>query len=299
MIEAQHLNVEYGPVRVLSDVSLEVHTGEITGLVGESGSGKTTLLRTLMGLVRPSAGGVLFQGSDLAAADMRLFRRRAGMLPQDAAGSLSPRMTLRRLLAEPGVIHAVPTWPRVLELLHRLGLNEAMLDRYPHQISGGQARRVAVIRAMSLGPALLVADEPTAGLDVSVQGDLLNVLLEQQSEGLTLLLSTHNLNAVRRISTRLAVMYLGQIVESGLTAAIFAAPSHPYTAALLSTNPALDPARRRTRITLTGEIPSPAHPPTGCRFHTRCFQAQPRCRVEVPDLRPFDPGAVRCHFPLD
>lgn len=292
-----------GGVRALDGISLALPARTVTGLVGESGSGKTTLCRVLMGLLRPSAGAVLMDGEDVAALlarDRLAFRRRAQMLLQDAVASLSPRMSVRRLLMEPVAIHRVPDgWVRVQELMRRLGLAPDILEKFPHQISGGQARRVAMARALVLSPALVVADEPTAGLDVSVQGDLLNLLLElQRGMGLTYLISSHNLNVVRRITDRTVVMYLGQIVEQGATGTLFASPAHPYTAALLSTNPSLDPARRRSRIVLQGEIPSVRSPPAGCRFHTRCWQAQPRCVADLPVLRMVAGRTVRCHFPL-
>ena len=257
------------------------------------------------GLLARRGGGVLVGGEPLPALLARgrlAFRRRVGMLLQDAAGSLSPRMTLRRLLVEPAAIHGLPraqAWAATEGLMRRLGLPADLLDKYPHQVSGGQARRVAVARALVLRPELLVADEPTAGLDVSVQGDLLNLLLDLQAEmRLTLLVCSHNLGVIRRITAGTVVMYLGQVVEHGPTALLFAAPAHPYTAALLSTNPAVDPARRRTRVVLRGEPPSPVHPPSGCRFHTRCPQAQTRCISEVPELRQVAEQLVRCHYPL-
>lgn len=292
-----------GGVRALDGIDLDLAGGTVTGLVGESGSGKSTLCRVIMGLLRPSAGRATLDGADvsaLLAQDALAFRRRAQMLLQDAVGSLSPRMSVRRMLQEPIDIHGVPDgWTRMEGLIRRLGLPPGILDKYPHQISGGQARRVAVARALVLSPTLVVADEPTAGLDVSVQGDLLNLLLElQRAMGLTYLIASHNLNVVRRITSRVAVMYLGQIVENAPTDALFAAPAHPYAAALLSTNPSVDPARRRARIVLHGEIPSVRHPPAGCRFHTRCPQVQPRCRVDPPLLKGHGGRSVRCHFPL-
>ena len=297
--ELRDVRVTYpGGVGALAGVSLALAPGAVTGLVGESGSGKTTLCRVLLGLQPPTAGAVLLDGQPLAALlarDRLAVRRRAGMLLQDAAGSLSPRMTLRRLLAEPAAIHGLPraeTWSRTEALMRRLGLSPDLLDKYPHQVSGGQARRVAIVRALVLQPALLVADEPTAGLDVSVQGDLLNLLLDLQAElGLTLLVCSHNLPVIRRITAATAVMYLGEVVEHGPTAALFAAPAHPYTAALLAT-------RGGGRPPLRGEPPSPVHPPSGCRFHTRCPQAQPRCSVEHPELREVEGRGVRCHYPL-
>ncbi len=305
MIEARDVVVRFGAVQALAGVSLTVERHRVTGLVGESGSGKTTLCRVLMGLVWPEGGDVWIDGvriADRLRQDAKGFHRGAQMLLQDAAGSLSPRMTVRRLLDEPAAIHGfdrAEARARSRGLMARLGLPDSLLDRYPHQLSGGQARRVAIVRALVAAPSLLVADEPTAGLDVSVQGELLNLLLDLRQEfDLTILVSSHNLNVVRRISTRVVVMYLGEVVEAGDTEAVFAAPAHPYTAALLSTNPAIDPARRRSRIVLAGDQPSPAAPPAGCRFHTRCFQVQDRCRREHPSLGSGRTGGVRCFFPL-
>ena len=290
-----------GSVGALAGVSLALQPGAVTGLVGESGSGKTTLCRVLLGLQPPTAGAVLLDGEPLPALlarDRLAVRRRAAMLLQDAAGSLSPRLTLRRLLAEPAAIHRLPraeAWARTEGLMRRLGLAPDLLDKYPHQVSGGQARRVAVVRALVLQPALLVADEPTAGLDVSVQGDLLNLLLDLQAElGLTLLVCSHNLPVIRRITAVTVVMYLGEVVEHGPTASLFAAPAHPYTAALLSTRPAAG----QPRAALRGEPPSPVRPPSGCRFHTRCPGAQPRCASDHPALREVAGRQVRCHYPL-
>jgi peptide/nickel transport system ATP-binding protein len=295
-----------GKVRALDGVSLAVAEGEIVGLVGESGSGKTTLCRVLMGLVPASSGAVAIAGEPLDARltrDRLGFRRQAQMLLQDAVASLSPRMRIRALAEEPLKIHGQPMKEgraRLLRILARLGLPEAILDKYPHQVSGGQARRVAILRALVLEPQIIVADEPTAGLDVSVQGELLNLMRDLHAEfGLTYLVVSHNLDVVRRLTDRTVVMYLGQIVEEAPTKALFDRPAHPYTAALLSTNPSVDPARRRERIILKGEIPSPVDPPSGCRFHTRCPQVQDRCRAEMPLLRETSDGRrVRCHFPL-
>jgi peptide/nickel transport system ATP-binding protein len=293
-------------VRVLSGITLDLPHGAIVGLVGESGSGKTTLGRALLGLVPPSAGRVLVDGEPVArhlARDARAFRRRVQMLQQDAAAALSPRMRIRTALEEPARIHRLPLAPyraRLAALLDRLALPEAVLDRYPHQLSGGQARRVGVLRALLVEPRLIVADEPTAGLDVSVQGEVLNLLLDLREElGVAFLLVSHNLNVVRRVSDRVAVMYLGQVVEEAPAAALFAAPAHPYSAALVSANPALRPGPRPAPIVLAGEMPAIARPPAGCRFHTRCPVARARCRNEPPALAPIDATRqVRCHFPF-
>lgn len=298
--------VTFGRLRALQDVTLALPRGTITGLVGESGSGKTTLCRTLLGLTPVASGRVLFDGREVAAhlaEQPRAFRRRVQMLLQDAVASLSPRMTLGAALEEPLRIHGLELEEgraRLTAILRRLGLPEDIRGKYPHQVSGGQARRVGVARALVMQPELIVADEPTAGLDVSVQGELLNLLLDLQRElGLTYLIVSHNLNVVRRITDRTAVMYLGQVVEEAPTAALFARPAHPYTTALLSTNPTVHAGRRRGRIVLQGEIPSMLAPPSGCRFHTRCPVAQPRCAQDAPPLAEVAPGrSARCHYPF-
>jgi peptide/nickel transport system ATP-binding protein len=295
-----------GGVRALDRVSFSIEAREIMGLVGESGSGKTTLCKVLLGLIAPSSGTVTLGDEPLQqrlARDAKGYRRQVQMLLQDAAASLSPRMRIRDLMEEPLKIHNLQMGlgrAGIAGLMDRLGLPASIRDKYPHQVSGGQARRIAILRALVLEPQIIVADEPTAGLDVSVQGDLLNLLLDLHRDfGLTYLIVTHNLNVVRRISERKMVMYLGEIVEEAPTAALFAAPAHPYTAALLSTNPTIDPARRRKRIILEGEIPSAVNPPSGCRFHTRCPQVQARCRTEHPAMTDYGGRRrVRCHFPL-
>ena len=294
-----------GKVRALDDVSLSIAQGEIVGLVGESGSGKTTLCRVLVGLTPATAGSVEVGGASVAsqlATKPLAFRRRIQMLLQDAVASLSPRMTIGRALQEPIAIHDLPRkegLERLQAILKRLGLPADVMAKFPHQISGGQARRVGVARALVMQPQIIVADEPTAGLDVSVQGELLNLLLDLQQEfDLTYLLVSHNLNVIRRVTQRTAVMYLGQIVEEAPTRALFDQPAHPYSAALLSTNPAIDPQRRARRIVLQGEIPSVVNPPSGCRFHTRCPVAQPRCTTDAPALTELGAArSVRCHFP--
>jgi peptide/nickel transport system ATP-binding protein len=306
LIEAEDIEIRFGPLVAVAGVSLQVWPEETLGLVGESGSGKTTLGRALLGLAQPDAGTVRFEGRDLASlgrAERRRLRRACQIFFQDPVASLSPRLTFRALLEEPLRIHGLPVaehWPRVEALLAALGLAPNLLDKHPHEVSGGQARRLGIVRALALEPRFVVADEPTAGLDVSAQGDLLNLLADLRARfRLTYLLISHNLDAVRRATDRTAVMYLGQIVESGPTAVLFAAPAHPYTAALVAANPAIDPARRGAREPLEGEIPSPLRPPPGCRFHTRCPRAEARCRVEPPAAREVGEGRwASCHFPL-
>jgi oligopeptide transport system ATP-binding protein len=304
-IRLDKVSVVYGrTLRALDNVSLDVRNGETVGIVGESGSGKSTMCRVLVGLTKLTGGDARILGQSVKQAlgsDKRTFRRRVQMLMQDAMATLSPRMTVGGLLMEAVPIHGLDrsaTRLRIAELFERLRLPASVFERYPHQISGGQARRIGVIRALLLRPNLLLADEPTAGLDVSVQGELLNLLLEFQREmGLTFLMVSHNLHVIRRVTRRTVVMYLGQIVEDAPTVDIFERPAHPYAATLLSTNPRLS-AVGAPAIILTGEIPSNAAPPPGCRFHTRCPVAQPRCSKEMPDLTEIAADRrVRCHFP--
>jgi peptide/nickel transport system ATP-binding protein len=288
-------------------VSFGLKAGETFGLVGESGSGKTTLGRAINGLVRFQSGSVTFEGSELAGlgeGGFKAVRRNVSMMFQDPVASLSPRLTVRALLTEPFRIHGMKDGDlegRARRLLDMVGLNESFFGRYPHELSGGQARRVGVARALSLSPKLIIADEPTAGLDVSVQGEVLNLMARLQRElGLTYLVITHNLPVIRHVSDRLAIMYLGRFVEVGRTEAIFRRPLHPYTKALIAAVPEPDPDRRRDIIKLEGEIPSLANRPKGCEFHTRCPFATSRCRAEAPEPRELETGhVVRCHFPLD
>jgi peptide/nickel transport system ATP-binding protein len=291
-------------IDAVADVTLSIPEGGAFGLVGESGSGKTTLGRAIMGLVSVWSGEIRLSGEALPRRGkqaLKSWRRHVAMTFQDPAGSLSPRLTVRALITEPFRIHGLAARDLGAEarrLISLVGLSTDFLDRYPHELSGGQARRVGIARALALAPRLLIADEPTAGLDVSVQGEVLNLLARLRGElGIALLLITHNLAAVRLSAERLGVMYMGRLVETGPTAAVFREPLHPYTAALLAAIPVADPTRHRERR-IAGEVPSLLNRPSGCEFHTRCPRAEPRCRAEAPEPREIAPGhIVRCHFP--
>jgi peptide/nickel transport system ATP-binding protein len=289
---------------IIDGVTLSLMPRETLGLVGESGSGKTTLARTILGLVPAAAGRIAFDGKDVRSeVDFRAMRRRSAMMFQDPVASLSPRLRIGTLLTEPLVIQGKPIPDRralARDLLAQVGLPASFVDRYPHELSGGQARRVGVARALSVKPLLLLADEPTAGLDVSVQGDVLNLIAELKRDvGFAALIVTHNLAMIRHVSDSLAIMYLGRLVETGPTQEVFAAPLHPYTATLIESEPVPDPRRRRAVPAISGEIPSVFRRPTGCEFHTRCPVARDRCRVEAPAYRSMAGSRmVRCHFPL-
>jgi len=304
-IRAMLKGIETRHVDAVLDVSLSVRAGETVGLVGESGSGKTTLGRSVLNLVRAQAGSVRFEGQEtreMPESRFKPLRRDMAMMFQDPVGSLSPRKSVRALIAEPFQIHGIKGVDLDAEaerLADMVRLPKAFLSRYPHELSGGQARRVGVARALALNPRLIIADEPTAGLDVSVQGEILNLMADLQAEhGLGYLIITHNLPVVRHIADRLAIMYLGRIVEQGDTAEVFARPMHPYTRALVEGVPQPDPDRRRTHVSISGEVPSLLNRPRGCDFATRCPLVQESCRQEKP--RHFRVGAREhaCLFPL-
>ena len=293
-------------VDAVLDASLALMHGQSLGLVGESGSGKTTLGRAVMGLVKARSGHARFEGRDvlgLAPSEFKPLRRDMAMMFQDPVGSLSPRQTLRSLITEPFEIHR----PRGFEvdreadrLCTMVRLPPSFLSRYPHELSGGQARRVGVARALALNPKLIIADEPTAGLDVSVQGEILNLMSELQAEyGLGYLIISHNLPVVRHICDKLAIMYLGRLVERGECEHIFERPAHPYTQALVRGVPQPDPDKRRTLLSIAGEVPSVTNRPEGCEFHPRCKYATERCKEERPEESTLPDGrVVTCHFPL-
>ena len=293
-------------VDVVHGVSLDIARGQTMAIVGESGSGKTTLAMALCGLAPVLEGEVHVNGSKLKhdrKGRLSPDRRKVSLMFQDPVGSLSPRMTVAQALAEPFLIHrpdAGNPQKHALRLLDLVGLSEEFADRYPHQLSGGQARRVGVARAVALNPDLLIADEPTAGLDVSIQGEVLNLLAHLQKDmGLGIMLITHNLNVVRHMADQMAVMYLGRFVEQGDSQQIFNRPRHPYTAALLSANPSPDPDARLDRIELTGEVPSLLQRPSGCEFHSRCPRVRDRCRQSFPDLTTEAGGrSFNCFFPM-
>ncbi len=295
-----------GAILGVAGVSFELRRGETFALVGESGSGKTTLARAINGLQAISAGEIDFEGrriDGLGKRAMQPVRKRMSMMFQDPVGSLSPRMTVGDLVTEPFRIHGAGgrnLRDETRRLLSLVGLPAEYANRYPHQLSGGQARRVGVARAIALDPALVIADEPTAGLDVSVQGEVLNLLNDLREKlGLAMVIITHNLHVVHHVADRMAVMYLGRFVETGETESVFSTPTHPYTAALLSANPEPDPDRAHDRISLPAEVPSLLARPAGCEFHTRCPWVQPRCRAQAPVAAALDDRRVACHFPLD
>jgi oligopeptide/dipeptide ABC transporter ATP-binding protein len=299
------LGREAGAVRAVDGVDLEIRRGETLGLVGESGSGKTTLGKAILRLAPATEGEIRFDNDDvtrLRGGELRRLRRRMQMIFQDPYSSLSPRLHVSYLLTEPYRINHIPPTERytVAELLETVELSSELASKFPHELSGGQARRVGIARALALRPEFLVADEPTAGLDVSAGAKILNLMHDLQERlGLTYLVITHNLSVVDYIADRLAVMYLGKVFEVGPTDRVLDAPAHPYTHALLASVSEPDPRLRhdRGRPLPPGEIPSPRNPPPGCRFHTRCSYAEARSRTEVPALEEIEPGHfVACHF---
>jgi oligopeptide/dipeptide ABC transporter ATP-binding protein len=300
--------VKGGRIHAVNGVSFSQARGETIGIVGESGCGKSTLARAVLRLLEPTSGQVAFDGEDLLRLPPRALRRRRRDMQivfQDPYASLDPRVRIGASIEEPLVIHRFGSRAertrRVAELLEMVGLGAAAAARYPHEFSGGQRQRIGIARAIAAGPKLVIADEPVSALDVSIQSQILNLLVELRARlALSLLFISHDLAVIRHISERVAVMYLGQLVEVGDAPTIYEQPAHPYTQALLSAIPQPDPERRRKRIVLAGDVPNPEHPPAGCPFHPRCPQAMDRCRTEVPLERNLGtaarPHLVRCHL---
>ena len=298
---------QVGTVKAVDDVSFDIAEGETLGLVGESGCGKSTAGRTILRLYEPTAGAIELEGRDIARLEggaLRALRPRMQMIFQDPQASLDPRMTVGSIIAEPLDEHArlsrADRRARVLELMDAVGLNRRFANRYPHEFSGGQRQRIGIARALALNPKFIVCDEPIAALDVSIQAQVVNLLEDLQERfGLTYLFISHDLSMVRHLATRVAVMYLGRIVEIAPADALYRAPLHPYSEALISAVPSPDPEveARRTRIILTGDVPSPVNPPPGCVFSTRCPKVFDRCRVVVPALLDKGEGRhVACHL---
>ncbi len=297
-----------GVIHAVDNVSLELHEGEVLGVVGESGCGKSTLANLIMKLDEPTSGTIEFRGVDLASftdEQLRDYRREVAMVFQDTFGSLNPRMTINDVLTEPFTIHRdvldKDLWPdKVRALLDLVGLDPDHANRYPHQFSGGQRQRICIARALALDPKVLVCDEPVSALDVSVQAQIINLLKDLRDEfGLSYIFVAHDLSVVRQIADRVAVMYLGQVMEIGDEADVLLHPSHPYTQALVSALPTADEEGNVTseRIVLSGDLPSPADPPSGCRFRTRCWMAQQKCADEEPALIERGTGRpTKCHF---
>ena len=311
LLEARHLSITFpvrgGTVKAVSDVSLQVRKGETLGLVGESGCGKSTLGRLLMRLLPPTQGQVLFDGKNIALLgrrEMHVYRRRMQIIFQDPYASLNPRMTLGDIIEEPLKTHHVGKTKAerqalVRGLMERVGIRPEFYSRYPHQFSGGQRQRIGIARALALNPEMIVCDEPVSALDVSIQAQILNLLHDLQKEfQLTYLFISHDLSVVRFIADRVCVMFLGKICEIGDVAEIFRNPKHPYTQYLLASIPLPDPTRREEeRQLLTGEIPSPLDPPSGCRFRTRCPKAQEMCALQDPLFQGEESHQVACHYP--
>jgi oligopeptide transport system ATP-binding protein len=299
------LSTQIGAVQAVNDLSFEIYKGETLGLVGESGCGKSTTGRTLMRLYDPTEGKITFNGveiTQLPEGKLRKLRKHMQMIFQDPFASLNPRHTVEKILEEPLIVHGIGNKSErkkmVSEMLEVVGLNASYAKRYPHQFSGGQRQRIGIARALILNPDLIVADEPVSALDVSIQSQILNLMKDLQKKfELTYLFIAHDLSVVRHISDRVGVMYLGSLVELSESEKLYEDPKHPYTKALLSAVPVADPEASRERIFLSGDVPSPANPPTGCTFHTRCYECMEICKTEKPSYQEIEPGHfVACHL---
>ena len=299
------LSKTVGHVQAVDDISFELYPGETVGLVGESGCGKSTAARTILRLIEPTAGEVFFEGQDilkLGKKPMRSLRRQMQIIFQDPYASLNPRMTVASIVGEPLEIHKIAKGrakeESVANILEKVGLRPEHMRRYPHEFSGGQRQRIGIARALALNPKLIIGDEPVSALDVSIQAQVINLLEDLQHEfNLTYLIIAHDLSVVEHISDRVAVMYLGKIVELATDRELYQNPSHPYTEALLSAVPRPDPSIKKQRILLPGDVPSPINPPSGCRFHTRCLYAKADCKTVEPPLQDIGGGHyVACHY---